>query len=107
MRHFFASGLIYHNADVVTVQRALGHQSATVTLNTYSHLWPSAADRAREASAHMMRAALSSGAAPPFSVGLVMDGPPLDLSQWPLDGPGDQEQGSPGPGDGSDGLSAD
>jgi integrase len=33
--------------DVVTVQRALGHASATTTLNTYSHLWPTAEDRTR------------------------------------------------------------
>jgi integrase len=33
----------------VTVQRALGHASATTTLSTYSHLWPSAEDRTRAA----------------------------------------------------------
>ena len=41
-RHFYASGLIAAGCDVVTVQRALGHASATTTLNTYSHLWPTA-----------------------------------------------------------------
>jgi hypothetical protein len=30
--------------DVVTVQSALGHKSATTTLNTYAHLWPSGED---------------------------------------------------------------
>ncbi|MCU1605835.1 MAG: Ureidoglycolate lyase [Modestobacter sp.] len=40
LRHFFASGLIASGWDVVTVQRALGHASATTTLNTYGHLWP-------------------------------------------------------------------
>jgi integrase len=45
LRHFFASGLIAEGCDVVTVQRALGHASATTTLNTYSHLWPTAEDR--------------------------------------------------------------
>jgi len=40
LRHFYASGLIASGCDVVTVQRALGHASATTTLNTYSHLWP-------------------------------------------------------------------
>jgi integrase len=34
MRHFFASGLFAEGCDVVTVQRALGHASATVTLAT-------------------------------------------------------------------------
>jgi integrase len=49
LRHFYASGLIASGCDVVTVQRALGHASATTTLNTYSHLWPSAEDRTRAA----------------------------------------------------------
>ena len=30
------------------------HRSATVTLNTYSHLWPTAEDRTRKAAAAMM-----------------------------------------------------
>ncbi len=42
LRHFFASGLIAAGCDVVTVQRALGHSSAAITLTTYSHLWPDA-----------------------------------------------------------------
>jgi integrase len=49
MRHFYASGLIAAGCGVVTVQRALGHASATTTLNTYSHLWPTAEDRTRSA----------------------------------------------------------
>jgi hypothetical protein len=40
--------------DVVTVQRALGHARATTTLDTYSHLWPSAEDRTRDAAASLM-----------------------------------------------------
>jgi integrase len=59
MRHYFASGLIAQGCDVVTVQRALGHGSATVTLNTYSHLWPSAADRTRAAAAALMAETLA------------------------------------------------
>jgi integrase len=47
LRHFYASGLIAAGCDVVTVQRALGHKSATVTLSTYSHLWPDANERTR------------------------------------------------------------
>jgi len=42
---------------VVTVQRALGHANATTTLNTYSHLWPTAEDRTRKASQAMMATA--------------------------------------------------
>ncbi|WP_138999455.1 tyrosine-type recombinase/integrase [Rhodococcus zopfii] len=49
LRHFYASGLIAAGCDVVTVQRALGHHSAAVTLSTYSHLWPDASDRTRKA----------------------------------------------------------
>jgi len=35
-RHFYASGLIAAGCDVVTVQQALGHSTASTTLNTYS-----------------------------------------------------------------------
>ncbi len=49
LRHFYASALIAAGCDVVTVQRALGHSSATITLNIYSHLWPTAEDRTRAA----------------------------------------------------------
>ena len=49
LRHFFASGLIAAGCDVVTVQRAMGHKSASVTLDTYSHLWPSAEEKTRVA----------------------------------------------------------
>ncbi len=59
LRHFYASGLIHHGADVVTVQRALGHAQATTTLNTYSHLWPKAEDRTRAAAQSMMTEAQS------------------------------------------------
>lgn len=51
LRHFFASGMIAAGCDVVTVQRALGHKSPSVTLDTYSHLWPDAEDRTRQAAA--------------------------------------------------------
>ncbi len=51
LRHFFASGLIASGLDVVAVQRALGHAKASTTLSVYSHLWPTAEDRTRTASA--------------------------------------------------------
>jgi integrase len=63
LRHFYASGLIAAGCDVVTVQRALGHKSASVTLNTYSHLWPSAEDRTRSAAAAMLAEALGTDSA--------------------------------------------
>ena len=47
LRHFYAAGLIVAGCDVVTVQRALGHQSAVVTLSMYGLLWPTAEDRTR------------------------------------------------------------
>ena len=58
LRHFYASGLIAAGCDVVAVQRALGHASATVTLDTYSHLWPTAEDRTRAAAATMIATVL-------------------------------------------------
>lgn len=63
LRHFYASGLIAAGCDVVTVQRALGHKSPSVTLNTYSHLWPTAEDRTRKASGQLAAEALSFAAA--------------------------------------------
>ncbi|WP_231377424.1 tyrosine-type recombinase/integrase [Arthrobacter sp. 162MFSha1.1] len=62
LRHFYASGLIAAGCDVVTVQRALGHSKATTTLNTYSHLWPTAEDRTRSAAGAMMNEALGNPA---------------------------------------------
>ena len=59
LRHFYASGLIAAGCDVVTVQRAMGHARATTTLNTYSHLWPTAEDRTRNAAEDMLTLALS------------------------------------------------
>jgi len=58
LRHYFASGLIAEGCDVVTVQRALGHKSPSVTLNTYSHLWPTAEDKTRQASGRLAAEAL-------------------------------------------------
>lgn len=62
LRHFYASGLIAAGCDVVTVQQALGHSSATTTLNTYSHLSPTAEDRTRKAAAGLMCQALTAQA---------------------------------------------
>ena len=57
LRHFYASGLIADGCDVVTVQHALGHSTPTITLDTYSHLWPKAEDRTRTAAASLWRSA--------------------------------------------------
>lgn len=40
------------------VQRAVGHSTATTTLNTYSHLWPTAEDRTRMAASDLIRQAM-------------------------------------------------
>jgi integrase len=64
LRHYYASGLIAAGCDVVTVQRALGHASATVTLGTYAHLWPTAEDRTRAAAASMLAETLSAADSP-------------------------------------------
>jgi integrase len=56
LRHFFASGLIAAGCDVVTVQHALGHSAPSVTLDTYSHLWPTGEDKTRTAVAGIMAA---------------------------------------------------
>lgn len=59
LRHFYASDLIAAGCDVVTVQRAIGHSTASTTLNTYSHLWPAAEDCTRAAASDLLRVALS------------------------------------------------
>lgn len=59
LRHYFASGLIAAGCDVVTVQRAMGHASATTTLNTYAHLWPTVEDKTRAAASSMASAVLA------------------------------------------------
>ena len=59
LRHFYASGLIAAGCDVVTVQRALGHSKAVTTLETYSHLWPSAEDKTRAAAATLAQEVLA------------------------------------------------
>lgn len=62
LRHFYASGLIAAGCDVVTVQRALGHSSASITLGIYSHLWLDAADRTRAAASSLMASSLGAPA---------------------------------------------
>jgi integrase len=76
LRHFYASGLIASGCDVVTVQRALGHASATTTLNTYSHLWPTAEDRTRRAAEELFA----------DSCGLSADSA-TSTSRWPRQTP--------------------
>lgn len=65
LRHYFASGLIASGCDVVTVQRSLGHKSPSVTLDTYSHLWPTAEDQTRRASGQLFAEAIAAAADSP------------------------------------------
>ncbi|MBR7832496.1 site-specific integrase [Actinospica durhamensis] len=48
-RHFFASVLIAARESVKIVQKRMGHAKPSITLDTYSHLWPDAEDTSREA----------------------------------------------------------
>lgn len=61
LRHFFASGLIAAGCDVVTVQHALGHKSASVTLDVYSHLWETGEDTTRAAAQGLVDTVLGAG----------------------------------------------
>ncbi len=62
LRHVHAGGLVASGCDVVTVQRALGHSSTTITLGACSHLWPTAEDRTRATAGDLMAAALGARA---------------------------------------------
>jgi len=54
LRHFYASLLIARGCSVKAIQRRLGHQSATETLDTYGHLWPDSDDETRDAVDHVL-----------------------------------------------------
>ncbi len=57
LRHYFASLLIAHGSSVKEVQERLGHASASETLDTYSHLWPTDENRTRDAVDRVLLAA--------------------------------------------------
>lgn len=48
IRHTFASLSIAAGADVKTIQNALGHADASITLNVYASLWPDRLDEVAE-----------------------------------------------------------
>jgi len=56
LRHYFASALLAAGVDIVAVSKAMGHSSASITLDVYAHLMPSAEDRTRAAIADAMTA---------------------------------------------------
>lgn len=49
LRHFFASSMLSDGVDIRTVSEYLGHSDPGFTLRTYTHLMPTAPDRARKA----------------------------------------------------------
>lgn len=49
LRHTAASAWLAAGVDILTVAAYLGHANASFTLRTYTHLMPTAADRARKA----------------------------------------------------------
>ena len=46
-RHSHATQLLSQNVHPKVVQERLGHRSASMTLDVYSHLWPSDGERTR------------------------------------------------------------
>ena len=65
LRHFYASGLVASGCDLVTLQQALRHSSATITLGVCSNLWLTAEDRTRAAAGDLMAAGLGARAGLP------------------------------------------
>jgi integrase len=49
LRHFYASALIHRGVSPKVVQKRLGHEKVSMTLDTYSHLWPDSEDDTRDA----------------------------------------------------------
>ncbi|WP_369345065.1 tyrosine-type recombinase/integrase [Bifidobacterium aquikefiricola] len=49
LRHSYASIAIAHGADVTTLQAAMGHASAAMTLDIYANLWPHRLDDVTQA----------------------------------------------------------
>jgi integrase len=60
LRHTYASAMIASGCSVKVVQAHLGHKSAAMTLDIYSHLWPQDDDRARAAVQSFFDGAVSS-----------------------------------------------
>jgi len=49
LRHTYASVAIAGGADVKTLQKAMGHSSASITLDVYADLWPDRLDDVADA----------------------------------------------------------
>jgi len=59
LRHFTASALIASGCSVKAIQAFLGHATASETLETYGHLWPSDDDASRVAIGRLLSPAES------------------------------------------------
>ena len=62
LRHTAASAAIAAGANVKLVQKMLGHKKATVTLDTYSHLWSDDIDQVMDAVTAHRKTALAKAA---------------------------------------------
>lgn len=62
LRHYYASLLISHGADIKTVQARVRHGSAVTTLRYYAHLWPDADESTRNAVGGVLRDRIESTA---------------------------------------------
>lgn len=49
LRHTYASIAVAGGADVKTLQKAMGHSSASITLDVYADLWPDSLDNVADA----------------------------------------------------------
>ena len=72
LRHVYASLLIANGCSVKAVSARLGHSSAAMTLDVYSHLWPDEEERTRSA----IDAAFTGAWASP-SASSTASGPPV------------------------------
>ncbi|MFE3105171.1 tyrosine-type recombinase/integrase [Nocardia tengchongensis] len=48
LRHYYASVLIAHGANIKVVQARMRHANAKTTLDTYGHLWPDTDESTRQ-----------------------------------------------------------
>jgi integrase len=62
LRHHYASMLIHEGATVLEVCAAMRHRKPSITLDTYSHLFPTAEETVRRATAR----GFARGSAPPL-----------------------------------------
>ncbi|MDU4039798.1 MAG: tyrosine-type recombinase/integrase [Bifidobacterium dentium] len=55
LRHTYASIAVAGGADVKTLQKAMGHSSASITLDVYADLWPDSLDNVADAIGRAVR----------------------------------------------------